>query len=208
MPLALTAHLRAVSRLEVNSKPLVMDLPAAGDLAEVLDTLVPRSAKRFIAFFGMMPNFEPHEALGPLASALRNEDSLLISANLAPGDDYQAGVKKVLPLYDNELTRQWLATSLKDAGLQVSADEIQFGIESVNDLLRIEAYYPFLESQSIRMDGEEFNYAQGEKFRLFFSYRHTPERLRNLLGANRIEVRQQWITGSGEEGVFLCRKSG
>jgi L-histidine Nalpha-methyltransferase len=204
--LAVTAHLRVTSELGIDSKPLVIDLLTSAILPVSLDSYFPESAKRVIAFFGMLPNFEPADALKPLSNLLRAEDALLISANLAPGSDYMAGVEKVLPLYDNELTRRWLATSLLDAGLDISPKDIEFSIESIGDLLRIEATYRFRGPQQIYIDGEHFDFKAGETFRLFFSYRHTPDRLRALLAQYKIEIRQQWVTTSGEEGIFLCQK--
>lgn len=205
-PLAVTAHLRATTELQSDSKPLVLDLPAAPDLSQFLDDFVPKTAKRVFLFFGMLPNFEPADALQTLASALRPNDTLLLSANLAPGNDYAAGVKKILPLYANDLTRRWLATSLLDAGLELSPNEIEFNIVEAAGLLRVEATHRFSKPQRIRIDQEEFNYEAGEQFRLFFSYRHTPDRLRDLLAPYKIDIRRQWITASREEGVFLCEK--
>ena len=49
-------------------------------------------------------------------------------------------------------------------------------------------------------------YAVGDVIRLFFSYRYTPDRVRHLLARHQIAVLEHWITRSGEEGVFLCRK--
>jgi L-histidine N-alpha-methyltransferase len=206
LPLALTAHLRASKESPVKSKPLVLDLPASNDLPEFLNGFVPSAAKRIIAFFGMLPNFEPAEALEPLSAALLKDDILLLSANLAPGTDYASGVKKILPLYENDLTRRWLATALLDAGLDISPSDIEFSIESVGEFLRVEANYRFRKRQSIRLDREEFSYESGEMFRMFFSYRHTPDRLRALLANYRIEIMRQWITASEEEGVFLCKR--
>lgn len=206
LPLALTAHLRARKELGIESKPAVLDLPNTPALQEFLSALVPAESLRMFAFFGMLPNFEPAEALNPLAKALRENDLLLLSANLAPGNDYRAGVEHVLPLYDNDLTRQWLATSLTDAGLELSPTDITFSIQSVGKLLRIEANYAFQTRQTIRLDSEDFAYELGDRFRLFFSYRHTPDLLRELLAPYSIQIAEQWITRSGEEGVFLCRK--
>ena len=56
----------------------------------------------------MMPNSEPDLILPRLAGVVRRQDIMLLSANLAPGPDYEAGVRRVLPLYDNGLTRDWL----------------------------------------------------------------------------------------------------
>jgi uncharacterized SAM-dependent methyltransferase len=51
-----------------------------------------------------------------------------------------------------------------------------------------------------------FIFRRGEKIRLFFSCRYTPERVWKVLAAHRLEVCEQWIAKSGEEGVFLCGK--
>jgi L-histidine N-alpha-methyltransferase len=204
LTLALTAHLAVAKGFPTQkSQPLVLDLAQANDLSNFLT-----DAPRLIAFFGMIPNFEPDEVFPRLSAALRTEDYFLLSANLAPGSDYHAGVEKVFPQYDNDPTRRWLATVLQDAGLEVDSRDLQFKIaDGQAHLLRIEAGYRFKKSQAIHIDAETFQYAPGDWFRLFFSYRHTPELLREILGKYQIEIVQQWITRSGEEGIFLCRKA-
>ena len=77
----------------------------------------------------MIPNFEPQIILPKLASLVRPKDFLLFSANLAPGQNYAAGVKKVLPQYDNPLTRDWLMTFLLDLGVEQSDGELRFKID-------------------------------------------------------------------------------
>jgi uncharacterized SAM-dependent methyltransferase len=207
LALALIAHQRVTAELRLESKPLLLDLPRAADFSGFLDSFLPGDAGRVLAFFGMLPNFEA-DALRPLFAALRANDIVIASANLAPGSDYRAGVEKILPLYDNELTRHWLATSLIDAGLEISPRDIVFSIRAVGNLLRIEANYTFQRAQTIRIDANEFAYAAGDVFQLFFSYRHTPGLLRELFASYRVEIVDEWITASGEEGIFLCRKSG
>jgi uncharacterized SAM-dependent methyltransferase len=205
-PLAVTAHLRAVSELVIESRPAVVDISTARDLPRFVDSLAGADGQRIFAFFGMLPNFEPDDALTPLASVLREDDLLVLSANLAPGPEYELGVKKILPLYDNGLTRRWLATSLIDAGLDVARDDIRFSIEPANDLLRVEANYVLKAAQNIEIDNQEFSYKPGDVFRLFFSYRHTTDRLTKMLRNYSIEILRAWTTQSEEEGVFLCRK--
>jgi L-histidine N-alpha-methyltransferase len=82
---------------EKNCFPFVCDLATADDLQKSLVTRYPS----LVTFFGMIPNFEPQDILPKLASLIRPKDFLLFSANLAPGKNYAAGVKKVLPQYDN-----------------------------------------------------------------------------------------------------------
>ena len=206
LPLALTAHSRATKALPLTSHPFLIDLPAAHDLPTFLDTITPPDTTRIIAFFGMLPNFEPDQILPILSAALRPGDFLIASANLAPGSDYRAGVQKILPLYDNALTRRWLATSLTDAGFHIKPDEIEIAAKRVKDLMRIEAKYVFRSSQSIQLDGQPFCFDAGHDFRLFFSYRHTSALLAQLMNKSGITITHEWITTSEEEGIFLCRK--
>jgi hypothetical protein len=156
----------------------------------------------------MIPNFEPQIILPKLASLVRPKDLLLFSANLAPGKNYAAGVKKVLPQYDNALTRNWLMTFLLDLGVERNDGQLRFKIEDdrTNGLKRIVAGFHFTRSRRIEVDNETFDFRAGETIRLFFSYRYTPERVRKALACHSLEVCEQWITKSEEEGVFLCRK--
>lgn len=188
--------------------PLVCDLASAGDLPSVLEQQVDPAAARLITFFGMIPNFEPQLILPRLAGVLRPADYLLFSANLAPGADYAAGVQRILPLYDNALTRDWLMTFLLDLGVEQGDGELRFVVEedpAGSGLKRVAAYFHFVRPRRVEVDGERFEFRVGEAIRLFFSYRHTPERVRTLLGQQGMVVLEEWITKSEEEGVFLCR---
>jgi L-histidine N-alpha-methyltransferase len=190
-------------------EPLVCDLLRADDLPELLNDSVVPGAIRIVTFFGMIPNFESEFILPRLMALLRPGDYLLLSANLAPGPDYLSGIQKVLPLYDNALTREWLMTFLLDLGVERNDGSIGFVIENGAveiGLKRIAAYFQFVQPRSIQVGEEKFQFQTGEFIRLFFSCRHTPEQIRGLLGSHKIAVLDQWITRSEEEGVFLCRR--
>jgi uncharacterized SAM-dependent methyltransferase len=194
---------------EENCHPLVCDLASARDLPEVVDKMAVSDATRIITFFGMIPNFEPDLILPKLSALLRSEDLLLFSANLAPGTDYAAGVRKVLPLYDNALTRDWLMTFLLGLGVEPQDGEISFRIEdnrNVPELKQIAAYFQFNRKREVAIEGERFLFAPENPIRLFFSYRHTPKIVRSLLGVYGINVVEEWIAKSEEEGVFLCKQ--
>jgi len=145
-----------------------------------------------------------------LVSFLRPGDVLLLSANLAPGSDYAAGVRKILPLYDNSLTRDWLMTFLLDLGVDATDGELRFSTEDDSagiGLKRVVARFIFNRERVLQIDDDKFEFKRGEPVRLFFSYRHTPGLLKNMLAIHGLEVASQWITKSEEEGVFLvCRK--
>ena len=220
--MVLTARRTALAVVpEKNCFSLVCDLATADDLRDVLEEVGPRCRAasddpqvvptvptRLVTFFGMIPNFEPQIILPKLASLVRPKDFLLFSANLAPGADYAAGMKKVLPQYDNPLTRDWLMTFLLDIGVERGDGELSFEIEDdrANDLKRIVAGFRFTRARRIEVDGERFDFHAGEIVRLFFSYRYTPERVRKVLARYGLDVCDQWTTKPEEEGVFLVER--
>ncbi len=194
---------------EENCFPLVCDLGTANDLPEVLDQYQVSSSSRIFTFFGMIPNFEPDQILSELASLIRPKDFLLFSANLAPGADYHAGLKKILPQYDNALTRDWLMTFLLDLGVERNDGELKLLIEDGQQgLKRVAAYFQFKKARRLKIEDEQFEFVRGERICLFFSYRHTPDRVHQLLGRHGLKVLDQWITQSEEEGVFLVHRAG
>ena len=204
-----------------NIFPVVCDLAEAADLVEIFNEagsirrttpddqqVVPTSCARLITFFGMIPNFEPQMILPRLASLVGPQDSLLFSANLAPGADYAAGVQAILPQYDNSPTREWLLTFLLDLGVERGDGQVRFHIadDAASGLKRVEANFHFTRARRVEIEEERFDFAAGESIRLFYSYRYTPERVRAQLGQHGLEAREQWLTKSEEEGVFLCGK--
>jgi L-histidine Nalpha-methyltransferase len=199
-----------------NCFPFVCDLASATDLAAVLTMGHPPARTKplrrgegpsLVTFFGMIPNFEPQIILPRLAALIRPNDCLLFSANLAPGKNYAAGVKKVLPQYDNAPTRDWLLTFLLDLGVERRDGRLKFAIETGDyGLKRIVARFHFARARRIEIEDGAVYFAAGESIWLFFSYRYTPDRVQRQLGRNGLEVLGKWITKSEEEGVFLCRR--
>ena len=189
--------------------PVVCDLGQAGDLASVLDAQTPANFKRLLTFFGMIPNFEPAVILPRLSGLIRSGDTLLFSANLVPGPEYRTGIENILPLYDNNLTREWLMMFLWDLGFERADGHLDFGVESDpagSALLRVAATFCCDRARVLAVHGERFEFLPGDRIGLFFSYRHTPGLVRDLLEPYGLAVSEQWITRSGEEGVFLARK--
>ncbi len=204
VPMVLVARRAAVKILpEKNCFPFVCDLATADNLASSLVTRHPS----LVTFFGMIPNFEPQQILPRLAALLRPPDTLLFSANLAPGKNYAAGMKQILPQYDNELTRDWLTAFLYDLGVEKGDGHLSFTIETGGlGLQRVVAKFHFTRARRVKVSGEEFAFARGESIRLFFSYRYTPERVQKVLARHDLKVVGEWVTASAEEGVFLCRR--
>jgi uncharacterized SAM-dependent methyltransferase len=207
--MVLTARQTALAVLQdKNCFPLVCDLATTDDLPEILNPFPVSRALRLVTFFGMIPNFEPEQILPKLELLVRPRDFLLFSANLAPGGDYAAGVKEILPQYDNPLTHDWLMTFLLDLGIERDDGELRFAIEDVpsNGLKRVTVDFYLTRSRRIEIESEAFDFRAGEAIRLFFSYRYTPALVRKLLKQNKLAVIDEWVANFGEEGVFLCRK--
>jgi uncharacterized SAM-dependent methyltransferase len=188
---------------EPNCFPFVCDLATADDLPATFD---PRPST-LVTFFGMIPNFEPEEILPKLAALVRPQDFLLFSANLAPGADYAAGMKKIFPQYDNALTRDWLMAFLLSLGVENGDGELRFTIETgAAGLQRVVARFHFTRDCRIAVETDEFKFRSGESLQLFFSYRYTPELVQKNLARHGLTVRAQWLTKSAEEAVFLCQQ--
>jgi L-histidine Nalpha-methyltransferase len=200
LPLVITARERAKVHA-TQTRGLVCDLEIADDITDELCEC--SVSQRVFTFFGMVPNSEPDVILPRLARLLSRGDRLLLSANLAPGNDYCTGVERVLPQYDNALTRNWLFTFLSDLGVEGGDGDLKFGIEDAKGLLRIRADFQFSNARTIRLDDATFPFKPGERIRLFYSYRYAPDRLEVELARHGLAISKQWISPSGEEGVFL-----
>jgi uncharacterized SAM-dependent methyltransferase len=184
---------------------LVCDLGRCEDLRDVLDRQTPEGYRRVLTFFGMIHNFDPAVILGRLRQALRPGDALLFSANLAQGEDYEAGTRRIFPLYDNALTRRWVLQPLADWGITEVDGELRFSLErDASGLLRIEARFHFTRARQTQVLGETLRFEAGEFIRMFFSYRHTPASVRALLRNAGLALGGEWVSPSGEEGVFLA----
>jgi len=189
------------------SDALLCDLAAVPDPGALLAVMAAETAPRLVTFFGMAPNFEPSQVWPQLKSWVGSEGRLLLSANLAPGSDYEAGVEHVRPMYDNASTNAWLMQFLHDLGLEPDDGTIQWSIEPCPlepNLLRIAADYHPAALTSIEVERESARFQPGQPWRLFYSYRHTPDLLSALLQRHGLRPTQSWIDPSGEEGVFLC----
>ncbi len=187
-------------------QPIVCDLLQSDDLISLIDN---QDKRNIITFFGVIHNFVPEEILPILSNFLSEGDLLLFSANLAPGSDYQQGVQKVFPQYNNELTKEWLMTVLLDAGVERKDGNIKFTIEDDgqdSQFKRIAAYFELENDVSFTLSNQLIEWKNGDKVRLFFSYRYTSSRIQEVLKNYAINVVAYWEGANQEEGVYLCQK--
>jgi uncharacterized SAM-dependent methyltransferase len=208
--MALIAWKNATRRLGRDvHPPLVFDLATTRNLDALLRPAWDPSARRIITCFGLIPNFEPGQLLRSLAASLRPGDRLLVGANLLPGPSTDAGLRRVLPQYDNRLTREWLTLALSDLGVKRGDGKVTVrarGRASQTGLARIEAHFRFARACQIEIPGRQFRFQARETLRLFFSIRYTPPAFASTVLRYGLRVESQWLAPSGEEGLFLLRK--
>ena len=156
LPLVLVAQEAAQKFLSrENLHGLVCDLATTTELATALDHFN-SGERRLVTLFGIIPNFEPAPLLSRVAALLRPGDLLLMSANLAPGPDYAAGVERVFLQYDNQPTRDWLLALLLDLGFERDDGELRFTIQSdERQLRRIAAEFELLRARDLRVAGRD-----------------------------------------------------
>ncbi|HEX4341912.1 MAG TPA: L-histidine N(alpha)-methyltransferase [Verrucomicrobiae bacterium] len=209
--MALTAYDAALPFVPASRcHPLVCDLQAAADLPEVIKRFwVAAAQRRIVTLFGTIHNYPPPLIAGRLAGLIGKQDLLLVGANMAPAADYSRAVRRIAKQYDNELTHDWLNTFLFDLGITARDGAAETVVERCpfrSGLLRIAIYFRFARAGSVKVGEQIFRFRRGQRVRLFFSYRYTPELLAKLFHREKINVLKQWVSASGEEGVFLCKR--
>lgn len=188
-------------------RAMTLDLLEAGDLDQILTTGVQDKRVRVVTCFGLFPNVEPLVLASRLAGLAGGDGMLLIGANHVPESDYEQSTRNVLGQYDNAETRDWLSILLSDCGFEPDDGEIRFSLErcaTLPELWQIVAYFHLRRPRTIELAGQPLKFATGEKLRLFFSNRFTPNLLRRVLQSNKMKILGEWISAEEMEGVFIC----
>lgn len=210
LPMVLTASAEASNRIAAEQcRPCLLDLQRAEDARARIEELRFPACDLLFTFFGTIHNFEPDEIMPKLGALLESSELLLLSANLAPAENYDESLRAILPGYDNELAREWLISFLRHLGAETDG-KVHFALEpNAGDetLKRICAYYTFRDACRLTVSGGAIDFKRGESIRLFFSYRYTAPLLRKCLSRHGLAVLQEWLAESGQEGVFLVRRA-
>jgi len=203
--LALLSAEVAEARFEGCIQPVVGDLSLLATPDDWLHD-APATVRVYTAF-GLTPNFTPSWLLGHLGRILRDDDHLLLSANLAPVSaedeaDYHEACLRVLPQYDNPETRTWLRQVLIDWGIAEHLSEPVFELASLEGIAGFFAWSQWLTDVRFDWEGQPFTARKGDRLRLFFSLRYTPKRLTGVLVSLGLQPVQGDQTRNGEEGVW------
>jgi hypothetical protein len=167
------------------------------------------AAPRLTLMLGLSPNFLPAEFF-PCVAAMAESGAVLVSANLAPGADYAAGLAAVLPQYDNPLTREWLAGALAELGLRPEDGTLAFGLSAPEEFTgarSIVATCQLARDRELAILGERWTWRAGEVVRVFFSFRYTPALMAGALRRHGLWLEAQWLSPTEDEGLFLARRA-
>jgi L-histidine Nalpha-methyltransferase len=162
--------------------------------------------KTLFTFFGTIHNFVPSRIFGLLSELIAPEDALVVSANLAPGGDYGASMRKLLGQYDNEATTKWLEAFLEEWGIPGRAEMRIEDCPGGSGLSRFAGYVRMPRNCAVKVGEAEVKLLDGYILRLFYSYRYTAEIFREMATNVGFATEWEWINESGEEGWFLLKK--
>lgn len=194
---------------DVRVHPLVVDLTTAPALEDWLGPSAP-ATPRVYTCFGMLPNLHPRDFPAWLASLVRPQDVLLVSANLSPRG-LTADAAVVLQQYDNPPAREWFAGVLAELGLArnayvltVDARPLEVGAAG-EGAWQVRVSAVLREPATLTVYEQTLEFAVGHRLTLFHSLRFTVDAARDLLAKAGLPPQQHWVGAGGEEGVFLCR---
>lgn len=209
LPLVLTAA-EAVAPWVLESGgrllPVVADLTAEENWRDWWAAQASEGKACIITFYGMLPTLAPAEVRQCLGRWLRPGCWLLLSANLM-AEEAERGIQRILPQYDNELTRRWLSVFWEDLGVPLNTGALRFygqqqrGVPSV---WAIVAEWEFQENVALAVDGESFRFSTRERLQLWASYRYLPGQVAEMIQPLGQRLKASWLDADGAEGVFLC----
>ena len=176
-----------------------IDLTSPSSISRILTPPIPRSKSkapspaRLITLFGVLPNLDPLPLLRRLARAMKRGDLLLFSTNLAPGNSSFSGARKVLPQYDNPITRRWVEAAVQRYRPKLPQGTLHIGLypdPQQRSLPRIEARW--ISKKSTRI--------------VFASRRPTRSLVEQWIQLARLHTVARFIDTLGEEGVWLTSR--
>jgi hypothetical protein len=208
LEMGMTAHHLATKNLPgLQCTPVLCDLLECSTFPGILKSLDPAGIERVVLFLGTIHNYDPEEALKAMLPITRSSDHLILSANLAPEQDYDGHLKRILEQYDNLPSNRWLWGALNQLGIAHEDGGLTISLQngrSSEPYKQIEARFIAERNITLEVLGEKFNMAAGETLLVFTSRRFTAPHIRHYIKKAGLAVNAEWI--SDEEGVWHCRR--
>jgi SAM-dependent methyltransferase len=190
-----------------HTRSLVCDLAQINFLGEWLDGL-PGDLPRIITFFGLFPNFAPSVITRLFHAVLRPSDCVLASAHLVPAgtrEEISAGMKTILPQYDNLETLAWLAAAVKAWKLETRVDAPKMRISETEGIPTFLGEVRWKTQEPFEQWGRHFSPDTRNPLRLFSSLRYTPALFEDLLRGEGFAVDLLSLTACRQEGIWCIR---
>ncbi len=192
----------------VTQHPIEADLEAEPDLSAWLAECDGGALPRLFTCFGMIPNFDADAFPRYLAGWVRPTDGLLFSANLSP-QGFEPDHARILRQYDNPEARAWYRGALEGLGVAPGDVELSVSARALSPdggrwQITVDAH--LLRKVRAKAGAVSVPLPAGERLRVFFSNRLTRPAIRATLTAAGLVIAQEWLHGSGEEGIFWCRR--
>ena len=188
----LTLARRAALRLPAFHKSARRgDLTSSLSLQFLFSQLSPHPT--LITLFGVLPNLNPLPLLRSIRRLMKKDDLLLFSANLAPGQSSHAGALRILPQYDNRLTRNWLEAAILRYRPKLPKGHLGFGVfpdPKQKTLARIEARW--ISPRKIHT--------------VFSSRRPTSSQVEAWIRSAHMRKLERYLDSLGEEGLWLVTR--
>jgi uncharacterized SAM-dependent methyltransferase len=194
---------------DLPSFPLVVDLEVEPEFTAFLEQSEPPATQRLFGCFGMLPNFDYRTFLPYLRRLMRPIDLLFLSANLSPLP-YPASNPHIVPQYDNPLARVWFGGLLESLGFSISDVDLRIETQALRPDGHIWQIYTdvrFLQQVHLTLHDESFAFHTGDRLRLFFSNRFTPQVMPQVLAEAGLTTIATFLLASQEEGIYLCTAS-
>ena len=208
--LALASHERVSAWCETHAG--VIDLEASPGPAPWCDALLGDAGiPRVVFFLGMLPNMDLGHAGRVLRAWTRPGDWVVASANLASPAECAAGLRGVLPQYDNAETRAWLSGFLEWQGIGADRFDWTFGFEAVpahaGSMARVTADAVLRSDVCLTVPGHEpVRWEAGRLVRVFHSLRMSMEAASGFAAGAGLRRVHAASDAAGQEGVFLLRR--
>ena len=153
--------------------------------------------KNFILLLGnTLGNFDIHELLHEIRSAMKEEDVLLIGNGLDNRNE-----KEILKSYSTPEVNDFLVHILLQLGLKKS--DVEFGTRFINS--RVELYYTLKKKKIIKFQDKEIDFNKGDQIIVAVSYKYAKEDFIGFLKMYFNDVRA-FTSKDNSYALALCKK--
>lgn len=210
--LVLEAALNARETIsELEPLCVVCDLLKAENLHSFWEGRFGETDRKIFLLLGLLPNMPPEKPLEQIRRWMKDQDLLMLSANLAPGRHLETGCKEIISQYHNPETRRWLETLLDDLDIPKDSYDLNFCVRKAKaekiSYGKIIGEATFTRNVEIEYCGFDYPIEEGEKIELFYSNRFQPEAVNELVEKMGYTIEKAWVAGSEEEGIWILKRN-